>query len=534
MLSVKRIKNKNYHIDLAREDYYQTGGEAPGKWHGLGAESLGLRGLVNRDELHRIMDGFNPDGTRKLVQNAGTEKTIYRNRQGVLQEKEREIGWDFTLSVPKTYAVEWSQGDSKKRTALEKLFEDSARKTLNWLEKQVTTRRGKGGVKRELVKLVMALFEHGTSRELDPQPHIHCLILNVGVREDGTTGAIQIDELLKHKMTAGALFRAELAKQLNEKLGYEIGAHLQGKDGLFDIQGVSPELAAEFSKRRKAIEERLEERGEQSAIAAAVAAVDTRQPKSEIPPREELFKIWQEIGREFGYEPPVPKFLHCDVEQMKREAACRAVNEVLEKQGSFSRNDLLRRVAELAPRYGLGIQEINDAVEERLAQNDLICLGQVSGEPHYSSNDLFLREKQGGIAVVETLEKVTAWQRQGYRVIGVARRGKAALRLQNQKGIKSYSLHRFLNKLRDGHIALDNQTLVVLPDTEIPRQLLSELMAQIERGRARLAIVGIGGELKPLGEVAQDVQLERQEEVTVRNHPTRLPERTAKAMPQER
>lgn len=518
MLSVKRIKNKNYHIDLAREDYYQIGGEAPGKWFGLGAKQLGLQGHVERDKLHRLMDGFSPDGSgKKLVQNAGTDKVIYRNGRGIIQEKQREIGWDFTLSVPKTNAVEWSQGDRKKRTALEKILENSARKTLSWFEEQATTRRGKGGKKREPVKLVIATFEHGTSRELDPQPHIHCLILNVGVRQDGTTGAIQIDELLKYKMIAGALFRAELAKQLSEKLGYEIGAHLQGKDGLFDIKGVSPRLVEEFSKRRKTIKKRLEERGENSAIAAAVAAVDTRQPKSEVPPREQLFKIWQEIGREFGYKPPTPRFMHRNVEKMKREVRERAVNDLLEKQGNFSRNDLLRRVAEIAPGYSLGIQEIEEAVEEQLAENEIICLGQVSGETHYSSGDLFPREKQGGVAVVETLENVTSWQGQGYRIIGVAPSGKAALKLENQKGIKSYSLHRFLNKLRDGHIALDDKTFVVLEETTIPKPLLSELMQRIERDKAKLVLVGIGGSLKPLGEGVRDVQ-EYQKEVNVTHH----------------
>lgn len=502
MLSVKRIRNKNYHIDLAREDYYQTGGEKPGEWHGLGAESLGLKGQVTRDELHHLMDGFSPDGTRKLVQNAGATETVYRNRRGVLQEREREIGWDFTFSVPKTVAVEWSQGDRKKRTALEKILEDAAWKTLNWLEEQAVTRRGKGGVRREPVNLVISAFEHGTSRELDPQPHMHCLILNVGVRQDGTTGAIQIDELLKHKMVAGALFRAELSKQLSEKLGYEIDAHYKGKDGLFDLKGVNPELVEEFSKRRNAIEDRLDERGETSAIAAAVAAVDTRQRKTDIPAREELFRIWQEIGHEFGYESPAPRFLDRPQERMKSEAGNQAAKDLLRECSTFTRAELLRRVAELAPRYGLGIEDIGQAVAERLADEDTVCLGQMSGETCYGSSDLFGGEAPGKVAGVETLDDVTSLGDRGYQIVGMAPSGKAWLkalkRAKDTSGISSYSPHRLLNKLRDGHIPLDGKTLVVLKDAGLPRPILSELMQRVGRDRARLVVVGKGSGLRPL------------------------------------
>lgn len=537
VLSVKRIRNKNYHIDLAREDYYRTGGEAPGKWQGRGAERLGLRGRVAREKLHRLMDGFSPDGSgKKLVQNAGTKKVIYRNQQSVRQEKEREIGWDFTFSVPKTFGVEWSQGDQKKRTALERILEDATGKTLRWLEERAVTRRGKGGAKREPTQLVMALFEHGTSRELDPQPHIHCLVLNVGVRQDGTTGAIQIDELLKLKMTAGALFRAELAQQLSEKLGYEIDAHLKGKEGLFDIKGVDPKLVAEFSKRRKAIEERLEVRGESSAVAAAVAALDTRQPKGEIPSRAELFEIWQEIGQQFGYKPPVPGFPRRDREKMKRKTAEKATQELLEKQGCFSRNDLLRRVAEIALGSGLGIEEIEEAVEERLAEKDIIDLGQRSGKTRYSSTQIFPLGKQGTISGVETWEAIAQWQQQHpkERVIAVASSGRAALRLQNKRAIKSYSLHRFANKLRDSQMALDDKTWVVLEDLAIPRHLLAELMEWIERGNAQLVLMGTGSEFTPLCKVAQEVQPECQEPLNPSNSRELLLTRKERAVRRER
>ena len=210
MLSVNRIQNRDYLVNLAQEDYYEIGGEPPGKWHGNGATFLGLNHLVRREELHQLMDGYHPlVPGKKLVQNAGRYK--------------REIGWDFTFSAPKSVSVIWSQASPNMRKAIEQTQESSVRKTLNFLEEQTTTRRGKGGSIREPAKLVTAIFEHGTSRELDPNLHSHTVVLNLGIRpSDNTSGAIQINDLLTYKMLAGALYRAELGRQLCKNLGFKI------------------------------------------------------------------------------------------------------------------------------------------------------------------------------------------------------------------------------------------------------------------------------------------------------------------------
>ncbi|NEQ31057.1 MAG: relaxase domain-containing protein [Leptolyngbya sp. SIO4C5] len=476
MLSVKRIRNRDYHVDLAREDYYLEGGEPPGWWHGTGATQLGLASQVSKEELHHIMDGFSPDGSFKLVQNAGTDT--------------REIGWDYTFSAPKTVSTEWSQAGPKKRAAIQHIHNAAVRKTLDFLEQKATTRRGKGGVNKEPVKLVAALFEHATSRELQPQLHTHALLMNLGCRTDGTTGTIQISELLKEKMLLGALYRAELAQQLRDQLGYEIGPHLQGKDALFDLKGVSFELVEAFSKRREAIAERLREKGYSSAVAAAVAALDTREPKTNIPPRENLFAAWQEMGQALGYKSPRPKFVQLESALAQKEVAEKAVTDLLQRSSSFSQNTLLRRVAELAPHYGLDIEALQEAVTHRLTQADIFSLGQIQGEQHYSTTTLFLQHQAAVTTLdVSQIAQAAGLQRQGYQVLGIAP-GKSALRLQNETAIKSYSLHRFLGKLRDCHVRLDKKTLVVVKGMEhIPSQQLAAVMEQADGKKALLALV---------------------------------------------
>lgn len=498
MLSVKRIRNRNYHIDLAREDYYLEGGEPPGQWYGSGAKSLGLNGQVEKAALLHIMDGFSADGSKKLVQNAGSEQIVSTNKAGETQVRAREIGWDFTLSAPKTLSVIWSQAEPRTRNAIQTIHEKAVKKTLDWLEAQARTRRGKGGTRQEPVQLVSALFEHGTSRELDPQLHTHCLLMNVGVRQDGTTGAIQLDRLLKHKMLLGALYRAELAKQLSAQLGYEIGPHLKGKAALFDFKGIDPGLVEAFSTRRHEIEDRLRNRGEAGAIAASIAALDTRQVKDNIPPRDRLFAIWQEIGESFDYTPPPPRFVRYDIDAMKQKASNEALEALVKQHDRFTQHDLLRAVAERAPQHGLGIREIEAAVEERLARNDIVHSGKVRGETIYTTQTRLALEKLLTAAVGEARKEVAqiaglnagkvtrstlkkakdALSSQGYQVVGIAP-GKTALHLRDELGIKTYTPQRYLGKLHDQHLKLNDSTVLAIEGAEkMPTPLLARLVSE--------------------------------------------------------
>lgn len=49
---------------------------------------------------------------------------------------------------------------------------------------------------------MFALFTHYSSRAFDPQVHTYALLINLAVRQDGTTGALWSQEFLRAKMTA--------------------------------------------------------------------------------------------------------------------------------------------------------------------------------------------------------------------------------------------------------------------------------------------------------------------------------------------
>jgi len=46
---------------LEHSDYYDEGRRVQGEWHGQGAELLGLRGEVTREQFEAVREGLHPD-----------------------------------------------------------------------------------------------------------------------------------------------------------------------------------------------------------------------------------------------------------------------------------------------------------------------------------------------------------------------------------------------------------------------------------------------------------------------------------------
>ena len=245
MLSIAQMSGAgqgDYYLNLAQEDYYTKGGEPPGEWFGEGAKAQGLAGEVEASALRNLLQGYSPEGHETLVQNARKEN--------------RQSGWDLTFSAPKSVSVVWSQADNETRSAIEKAHKEAVHSALSYLEKEAgVTRRGSGGYEKENAKLTFAVFEHGTSRAQDPALHSHALLINAGLRADGSTGTIESRGVYQHKMAAGALYRAELSYQLEQSLGLVS----EKKGRAFELTGVSKELQKEFSTRRQEIEQHLSE-----------------------------------------------------------------------------------------------------------------------------------------------------------------------------------------------------------------------------------------------------------------------------------
>lgn len=121
--------------------------------------------------------------------------------------------------------------------------------TLDYLQEHYGfTRVGQSGREVEKTdKLFFSLFEHSTSREQDPQLHIHAVLVNVGINGRDETKTLEVNRIFAAKLEMGALYKAELAYQLRQELGLEIE---RAKKGAFEITGDFKGLETEWSKRR--------------------------------------------------------------------------------------------------------------------------------------------------------------------------------------------------------------------------------------------------------------------------------------------
>lgn len=272
-----------YADEFHKEDYYAKGKEPPGRW--VGGRSLGLDGEeVRSEDLCALFEGRDPTG-KALVQGAGPSHAP---------------GWDMVFSAPKSVSVLWGTGDLQTRKAIEAAHEKAVGEALSFLGDHSLAdacRRGKAGAQREAPsEIVVATFQHGTSREHDPQIHTHALLLNVAKRKDGSWGALQPDGIYRDAKLVGALYRAELASLLRRDLGVEFE-----RDGdSLRVVGVDKDVERAFSKRRQAIEAELAQTGFSGAKASATASLSTRTKKEERD-REGLFEEWKEQGKALGF-----------------------------------------------------------------------------------------------------------------------------------------------------------------------------------------------------------------------------------------
>lgn len=167
---------ERYYIGLAKEDYYHRGGEPEGRWIGKAAQALGFKGKVTAQNLSDAAAGYGPRGEH-LVKNAGARK--------------RQTGWDICFSAPKSVSTIWALADEKKRQEIERIHDKAVEKAVDFLQKNmIWSRTGAGGKIWKRAEAVVAAFNHGTSRDGDPNLHTHTLWANIGLRKDGKSGAI--------------------------------------------------------------------------------------------------------------------------------------------------------------------------------------------------------------------------------------------------------------------------------------------------------------------------------------------------------
>ena len=231
---------------LEHSDYYAEGERVTGQWQGRGAELLGLSGEVKSEQFEALRQGLDPESSEFLRQRHSADRIA---ADGTTQSRGRNL-YDFTISAPKSVSIMAQVGGDDR---LVEAHRKAVQAVLKELEHQAATRIRMNGASDNRItgNLVLAIYHHDTSRELDPQLHTHAVAANLTY--DGTEGrwkALQASGIYERRAYLTEVYRNALASEVRA-LGYEIEDRRspKGKDLGFEIKGISDELLEKYSQR---------------------------------------------------------------------------------------------------------------------------------------------------------------------------------------------------------------------------------------------------------------------------------------------
>lgn len=390
MLSFKFVTNAGgaAHYFENTDDYYAKEGHR-GIWQGEGAKLLGLAGGVERQVFKDLLEGKLPDGQQ-------VRKKMPKLQKDGKKSQER-LGIDFTFSAPKSVSiVALVNGDE----ALIRAHDEAVTAALQMMQGKALARKKMNGIsfRQHTNNLAFATFRHELSRTQDPQLHTHSVAMNLTQRDDGKWVALTNDEMLKAVKVVGAYYRADLAKRL-QALGYDIRTTRHG----FELASVPDKVIKLFSKRSQQIEEALASKGldRDSANSKTKQTVTkATRPNKDDADRVALREQWLSVLREAGVDlrsgpidaakqkvrevvveigrSVVPKSVQRHFEKKRtavekskaRESVDLAIEHLMERQGIFTKSELLERAYLTALSNYDGLES---AVQEAIKEGKILA-----------------------------------------------------------------------------------------------------------------------------------------------------------------
>lgn len=385
-----------YYINSAKvDDYYLNEGvtadisvqrEPPGLWYDPTGTMPAIRDgeTVDADTFRALLGGFDPATGNALVKGAGDKHVS---------------GYDFTFSAPKAVSVIWSQLDPNQRVLVEKAIAVAVRRALQFMsDKAGISRRGAGGVIKENVNLIAALWPHASSRENDPQLHTHSTVFNLARCEDGTYRTIDVNQILKWQTAIAGVYHTELAAQLTATLG--LRCEVKEDEFIFDIADVPEAIKEHWSKRSEAIKAASKDLPT-DALSKAVLdkiTIETRDKKSELT-REQLLARWVEEGQKIGFTRQQAEacFHQAELKPLTAEEiqdiAAKAAQRLTFSQSVFAESAAYAMVGVMM--QGRGKAADIEAAGDWLVNQHLVFLGNdLKGHRVYSTQEMIDLERQ--------------------------------------------------------------------------------------------------------------------------------------------
>ncbi|EFN7095502.1 conjugative transfer relaxase/helicase TraI [Escherichia coli] len=466
MLSISSIKGDAGYY--SHEDNYYASGSLDSRWMGEGAEKLGLKGEVASADMDAVRQGKLPDGS-----------DLSRMVNGVNKHRS---GYDLTFSAPKSVSVMALVGEDRRFI---EAHNRAVAVVMQEVEKLVSARITEEG-KTETVltgNMVAALYNHDTSRDLDPQLHTHALVFNAtfagekwrSLASDTRMKTGFSENLYATKIALGNLYRSALREDV-ESMGFETVA--AGKNGLWELKDVPVDV---FSSRSQTIREAAGP--DASAKSRDVAALDTRQAKAWADP--ELLKAdWR---RRLADE----KF---DIDGYIRQAQAR-----VEVPGAVAGGHSGIHAPDLSG--GASSGEIADEQVRKAVSDTISALSEKKVQFTWS-------EMLAG--TVNRLPSAPGLFEQARAGIDAAIEGQRLIPLDREKGIFTSDIH-LLNELSVHQLArtaIQEQTVLLFPErAQEPDIPAGDAVSVLTQDKSPVAILSGRGGAQALRERTEDVAM---------------------------
>ena len=287
-------------------DYYmspaEAGGEPPGRWNGRGAEALGFQPgqEIERDPYDLLFkQRLAPDGATRLGRapvNEARRAEIYAGmlaaephatedrkhelrREAAREARQGPLYFDLTISWSKSISVfHASLGENARQAreagdavaeafwtgelaALDEMMHAAVRAGLDYFQEEAGyTRTGHHGSRVDgqeagqwqEADLAVASFLQHTSRDGDPQMHVHNLIAHTArTRADGKWRAPDSLGYREHVQATAQKAALHLEAAMTRRFGVEWEPRDDGYGA--EIAGIEGALLREFSSRRETI-----------------------------------------------------------------------------------------------------------------------------------------------------------------------------------------------------------------------------------------------------------------------------------------
>ncbi|WP_447867711.1 conjugative transfer relaxase/helicase TraI [Rahnella bonaserana] len=358
------------------QDNYYVLGSLESRWLGEGADSLGLSGAVLDAEMNAMKHGVLPDGS--VLSRVENGKETHRP------------GYDLTFSAPKSVSMMALIGGDRR-------FIDAHNRAVDTVMKEVealaSARITEGGQTQTVLtgNIVAALYNHDTSRDLDPQLHTHALVFNA-TEADGKWRALASDTNMKtgfsetmyaNQIALGKIYQHSLRQDV-EKMGFE--TRDAGKNGLWEIKDVPVEP---FSQRHNAIVDAVG--ADAPRHVRDVAALDSRKAKVASDPLV-LVAEWNERLKETGFN--LPDFVGrakarelrgpevtepAGVAPDMTTAISNAISTLSDSKVQFTYSDMLAKTASQLPAEPGLFARVRDGIDAAVEQQRLIPLDKEKG-----------------------------------------------------------------------------------------------------------------------------------------------------------